>query len=120
MFGVGTGNVDFNAGHAACIENFRQIGIVFLNIAVNVDDDRRIQLLDPRQYLAQEDIDAFYKEAMSGDYVTTLTASSSDASDSAEFRITVKTETKWGLTGIGIIVVLAVVIILVMRKYGRR
>ena len=60
------------------------------------------------------------EEAMSGDYVTTLTASSSDASDSAEFRITVKTETKWGLTGIGIIVVLAVVIILVMRKYGRR
>ena len=53
------------------------------------------------------------EEAMSGDYVTTL-------SDSAEFRITVKTETKWGLTGIGIIVVLAVVIILVMRKYGRR
>ena len=60
------------------------------------------------------------EDAMSGDYVTTLTASSSDASDSAEFRITVKTETKWGLTGIGIIVVLAVVIILVMRKYGRR
>ena len=60
------------------------------------------------------------EEAMSGDYVTVLTASSSDASDSAEFRITVKTETKWGLTGIGIIVVLAVVIILVMRKYGRR
>lgn len=60
------------------------------------------------------------EEAMSGDYVTTLTASSSDASDSAEFRITVKTETKWGLTGIGIIVVLVVVIILVMRKYGRR
>ena len=60
------------------------------------------------------------EEAMSGDYVTTLTASSSDASDSAEFRITVKTDTKWGLTGIGISVVLAVVIILVMRKYGRR
>ena len=60
------------------------------------------------------------EEAMSGDYVTTLTARSSDASDSAEFRITVKTETKWGLTGVGIIVVLAVVIIVVMRKYGRR
>ena len=60
------------------------------------------------------------EEAMSGDYVTVLTASSSDASDSAEFRITVKTETKWGLTGIGIIVALAVVIVLVMRRYGRR
>mgnify|MGYP002577987749 CR=1 FL=1 len=59
------------------------------------------------------------EEAMSGDYVTTLTASSSDASDSAEFRITVKTETKWGLTGIGIIVVLVVsgvLVALLMRS----
>jgi len=37
-----------------------------------------------------------------------------------EFRVSVKTETKWGLAGVGIIVVLAVVIVAVMRKYGRR
>lgn len=60
------------------------------------------------------------EDAMSGDYATTITARNSDANDSVDFRITVKTETIWGLTGIGVIVVLAVVIILVMRKYGRR
>ena len=60
------------------------------------------------------------ENAMSGDYATTVTARNSDANDSVDFRITVKTETIWGLTGIGVIVLLAVVIIIVMRKYGRR
>lgn len=60
------------------------------------------------------------EDAMSGDYATTVTARNSDANDSVDFRITVKTETIWGLTGIGVIVLLAVVIIIVMRKYGRR
>lgn len=60
------------------------------------------------------------EDAMSGDYATTITARNSDANDSVDFRITMKTETIWGLTGIGVIVVLAVVIGIVMRKYGRR
>lgn len=60
------------------------------------------------------------EEAMSGDYVTSLSAKNSETSDSVEFRVSVKTETKWGFVGIGIIVVLAVVIVAVMRKYGRR
>ena len=60
------------------------------------------------------------EDAMSGDYATTVTARNSDANDSIDFRITVKTETIWGLTGIGVIVLLAVVIGIVMRKYGRR
>ncbi len=60
------------------------------------------------------------EEAMSGDYVTVLKAKNSHVSDSVEFRVSVKTETKWGLAGIGIIVLLAVVIAGVMRKYGRR
>ena len=60
------------------------------------------------------------EDAMSGDYATTITARNSDVNDSVDFRITVKTETIWGLTGIGVIVLLAVVIGIVMRKYGRR
>ena len=60
------------------------------------------------------------EEAMSGDYVTTLSAGNSDASDMIELRITVKTETKWGVIGIGVIVVLAVVMLAVMRRFGRR
>lgn len=60
------------------------------------------------------------EEAMSGDYVTSLTVKNSDASASADFRVTVKTETKWGVTGIAVIVVLAAAIVIIMRKYGRR
>ncbi len=60
------------------------------------------------------------EDAMSGDYVTTLTARNSNTSDTAQFRVTVKTETKWGFVGIGIIVLLALVVAGIMRKYGRR
>ena len=60
------------------------------------------------------------EEAMSGDYVTSITVKNSDASDSAEFRVTVKTETKWGVTGIAVIIILAAAIAFIMRKYGRR
>ncbi len=60
------------------------------------------------------------EDAMSGDYVTTVTARSSDASDSVEFRITVKTETKWGVVGIGVIVLLVLGLAGVMRRFGRR
>ncbi|MGN0762039.1 MAG: NEW3 domain-containing protein, partial [Aristaeellaceae bacterium] len=60
------------------------------------------------------------EDAMSGDYSGTIKVKNSDTSDSAEFRITVKTETKWGFIGIAIIVVLAAGIVAIVRKYGRR
>ena len=59
-------------------------------------------------------------EAMSGDYVMTLTASGSQASDTTEFRVTVKTQTIWGIVGILLIVAVAAGLGLVFRKYGRR
>ena len=60
------------------------------------------------------------ENAMSGDYLTAITAADSNTTDSAEFRVTVKTETTWGIVGVAAIVVLAIVIIAVMRKFGRR
>ena len=60
------------------------------------------------------------EDAMSGDYSGTIKVKNSNANDSIEFRITVKTETKWGFIGVGIIVVLAVGIVLIVKKYGRR
>ncbi|MGN0802949.1 MAG: NEW3 domain-containing protein [Candidatus Faecivicinus sp.] len=60
------------------------------------------------------------EDAMSGDYVTKLTVKNSKTSDSTEFRVTVKTETKWGFTGIAVIVLLAAAIAVIMRRYGRR
>lgn len=60
------------------------------------------------------------EDAMSGDYSGTIRARNSNANDSIEFRITVKTETKWGIIGIGIIVILILGISAIVRKYGRR
>ena len=60
------------------------------------------------------------EDAMSGDYSGTVKVKNSNTNDSIEFRITVKTETKWGLIGVGIIVVLALGIVLIVKKYGRR
>lgn len=59
-------------------------------------------------------------DAMSGDYVMTLDVSSSEASDSTEFRMTVKTQTVWGVVGILLIAAVAVGLGMVFRKYGRR
>ena len=60
------------------------------------------------------------EEALSGDYVVTVTASNSETSDSAEFRISVKTSTLWGVVGVVLILVVAGGLVWVFRKYGRR
>lgn len=58
--------------------------------------------------------------AMTGDYVTTITASCSETSDTAEFRVSVKTDTIWGIVAIVIILVLVAGVGAVFKKYGRR
>ncbi len=60
------------------------------------------------------------KDAMSGDYVTTITATSPETSSKADFRVTVKTKTVWGFVGIVIILAMAGGLACVFRKYGRR
>ena len=60
------------------------------------------------------------EDAMSGDYALTLTAKCTEVSDTAEFRVTVETETVWGVVGIGLILVAALGLWFVFRKYGRR
>lgn len=58
--------------------------------------------------------------AMTGDYLTSITASCSEVSDTAEFRVSVKTETIWGIIAILIIVALIGGVSAVFKKYGRR
>ena len=60
------------------------------------------------------------EEAMSGDYVMTINVQNSEASDYAEFRVTVKTETIWGVVGVLLILAAAGGLWYVFRKYGRR
>lgn len=60
------------------------------------------------------------EEALSGDYALVLTATNSETSDSAEFRVSVKTETVWGVVGVLLILAAAGGLAWVFRKYGRR
>ena len=57
---------------------------------------------------------------MSGDYMATLTAENSETSQSVQFRVTVKTQTIWGVVGVLLIAAAACGLAYVFRKYGRR
>lgn len=58
--------------------------------------------------------------AITGDYVTTVTISNENTSASADFRVSVKTSTTWGIAAVGIIVVLLAGLGFIFKKYGRR
>lgn len=60
------------------------------------------------------------KDAIAGDYATTFSASSAEASSDANFRVSVKTSTAWGFAGFGIILVVVGGLYSIVRKYGRR
>lgn len=60
------------------------------------------------------------KKAIAGDYVLNIQARASEASSSAQFRVTVKTPLLWGWIGILIIVSVGIGIFYLFRRYGRR
>lgn len=59
-------------------------------------------------------------DAITGDYITSFTASSDSISGSADFRVSVKTRTLWGVVAVAIILATAGGLGYVFRKYGRR
>lgn len=59
-------------------------------------------------------------KAIAGDYMVTLRANASDASGSADFRITVQTSTYWGILGILVVIAALAVVFQAVSRYGRR
>ncbi len=59
-------------------------------------------------------------DAVSGDYVVSITASVPEASSQIDLRTSVKTSRVWGLVGIGLIATTLVALGVVFRRYGRR
>lgn len=59
-------------------------------------------------------------ESIAGDYVTTLTAETAQASSKADFRISVETSTIWGFVGVLIILGVLGGLYYIFRRYGRR
>jgi uncharacterized membrane protein len=61
------------------------------------------------------------EKAVAGDYMLTISASPLDHKQkSAEFRITVKTSTIWGIAGIGLIALAVGVVGIAVVRFGRR
>ena len=61
------------------------------------------------------------QQAIAGDYIVTVRARPEDGStESAEFRITVRTTTLWGVVGIALIAVAVFVVALAVMRFGRR
>lgn len=61
------------------------------------------------------------KQAIAGDYmVTFLARPEGAASESAEFRITVRTSTLWGIVGVGLVAVAVLIVGLAVTRFGRR
>lgn len=59
-------------------------------------------------------------EAISGDYEIIVRASGTQASDSVEIRVTVKTSSLWGWVGIGIIVLVIAGLAVIFMRFSRR
>ncbi|MGQ9459004.1 MAG: COG1470 family protein, partial [Anaerolineae bacterium] len=61
------------------------------------------------------------EKAVAGDYMVTVRASTEGtASESADFRITVRTSTLWGVVGVALIGIAVGVVALAVLRFGRR
>ncbi|MBN9549046.1 MAG: DUF11 domain-containing protein [Alphaproteobacteria bacterium] len=59
-------------------------------------------------------------QAIAGDYMLSVRANGGGASDSANFRVTVRTSTMWGVAGLGVIGASALMLAFAVTRYGRR
>lgn len=59
-------------------------------------------------------------KAIAGDYMVTLRANGDGASDSSQFRVTVRTSTLWGIVGVGVIAAALMVLVVAVMRFGRR
>ena len=57
--------------------------------------------------------------AISGDYEVDITAKGDEDSQTTQFRVTVQTQTSWGIIGIIIIVAIILALVGVFKKFGR-
>jgi uncharacterized membrane protein len=83
-------------------------------------DNKTIERLDPgaKQEVVANLVPA--AKAIAGDYMTTVRASGSGDSASADFRIAVTTSTLWGVFGIGVIAIALLVLAGAVFRFGRR
>lgn len=83
-------------------------------------DPPRVDVLAPGQQAQVKALVTPPSQAIAGDYMLNLRANSAAASQNADFRVTVRTSTVWGIVGIVVIAAAVAVLALAIMRYGRR
>ncbi|MDW8470160.1 MAG: NEW3 domain-containing protein [Burkholderiales bacterium] len=80
----------------------------------------RIEAIEPNARQTVKALVVPAAKAIAGDYMMTVRASAGGANRSADFRVTVRTSTLWGVVGILVIAAALVVLVAAMLRFGRR
>ena len=109
------------------VTNNGNVDLTNLNLTSSAPTDWEVTFsestIDTLEAGATKEITATIKPAqdvITGDYVTSISIKNDEASSSADFRVSVKTSTTWGIAAIAIIVVLVAVLGMIFKKFGRR
>ena len=109
------------------VTNNGNVDLTNLNLTSSAPTDWEVTFsestIDTLEAGATKEITATIKPAqdvITGDYVTSISIKNDETSDSADFRVSVKTSTAWGIVAVAIIVVLVAVLGMIFKKFGRR
>lgn len=109
------------------VTNTGNVDLTNLNLTSSAPTDWEVRFsestIDTLEAGATKEVTAYVKpakNAVTGDYVTTLSVSGAQTQADADFRVSVKTSTTWGIAAVAIIVVLIGALGVIFKKYGRR
>jgi uncharacterized membrane protein len=124
-------STDITAGRSKTVElqvsNKGSAPLTDLSLSANAPVDweatfepKEIRKLDAGQSTTVKATIKAANKAIAGDYVTSFTVSSPEASANATFRIAVETSMLWGWIGVLIIAAVLYFVYYLFQKYGRR
>jgi uncharacterized membrane protein len=83
-------------------------------------DPKTIDRIAPNQTKEVQALITPSSQAIDGDYVTSLKASTHGETGNADFRVTVTTATMWGMAGVGVIGAALLIMVGAVARFGRR
>ena len=108
------------------VKNDGNVDLTDINLTASAPTDWTVEFsestIDSLEAGATKEVTAYVtpaQTAISGDYVVSMTASASETSNTSSFRVTVETQTVWGIVGVVIIVAIFACLYEVFRKFGR-
>lgn len=109
------------------IQNTGNVDLENLQLSSSASTDWNVRFdettIDVLEAGATKEITAYVQpseDAIIGDYVTAVIVQNDQASSEADFRVSIKNHTTWGIAAVVIILALCVGLGVIIRKYGRR